>query len=113
MNDDIGKSVCQVIVLQEVEPLFWAKMRKRSHEKASSEGDVAGAELRPLFMGVKGDEGDKENSLLIAGKPGVVLGCRLRVFHKRVDGEYREKRKTKWAVSRIMVAENEEFQNPR
>ena len=29
MNKDIWNTVCQVILLQEVEPLFWTKMKKR------------------------------------------------------------------------------------
>ena len=96
MNNDIWSSVCQVILLQEVEPLFWHKMKLRQLEDGAS---------RPLFLGVKGDEGKTGNSLLIAGRPGIVLGCRLKVFHRTVDGPYREKKKDKWATSRIMVAE--------
>ena len=92
-------------MLQEVEPAFWGKMFKRSQAKAANEGVVAGGELMPLFIRVRVDEGHKENSLLIAGKPGLVLGCRLRVFHRRVDGIYIEKKQRKVAFSRIMVAE--------
>ena len=52
---------------------------------------VAPADMMPLFVGVKGEEGNKANSLLIACNPSIVLGCRLRVFHRTVDGEYRGK----------------------
>ena len=53
---------------------------------------IAPADMVPLLVGVKGEEGNKENSLLIAGNPSIVLGCRLRVFHRTVDGEYRVKK---------------------
>ena len=58
-----------------------------------------------MFVGAKGDEGMNGNSLLIAGRPGIVLGVRLSVFHRTHDGTYREKHKEKVAVSRIMVME--------
>ena len=91
MHDDIMNSGCQVILLQEVEPRFWDKMRKRM--RMMRDHQVAPADMMPLFVGVKGEEGNKENSLLIAGNPSIVLGCRLRVFHRTVDGNYREHQK--------------------
>ena len=104
MNDDIWNSVCQVILMQEVDPLFWIKMKKRQAACAASKGDGALADEKPLFVGVKGEEGRKD-SLLIAGRPGIVLGIRLKVFHKTIDGPYKGKKKEQVAESRIMVAE--------
>ena len=49
-------------------------------------------------MGVRGDEGQHSNSLLIAGRPGIVLGIRLKVFHKTMDGPYKEKKKGKHGI---------------
>ena len=99
MNDDIEKSVCQMIVLQEVEPGFWVKMQARAarKNKAKMEANGDGVEIpaEPLFIGVRGWEGPLGNSLLIAGKPGIVLGVRLRLFHRRKDGPYNEA-KTRW-----------------
>ena len=81
-------------------------MAKRSQTAKASLGQGGNDDITPPeFIGVRGDEGIKGNSLLIAGRPGVVLGVRLRVFHRRVDGPYREKSKRKIAVSRIIVAD--------
>ena len=46
----------------------------------------------PVCIGIQGQEG-QGNSLLIAGRPSMVLGVRLRVFQRKIDGWYREKRK--------------------
>jgi len=62
MNKDIAKSVCQVILLQEVEPTFWDKMKKIAREKAESEGGAVGAELKPLFVGVKATKDPRETA---------------------------------------------------
>ena len=59
----------------------------------------------PVFYGVRGYEGTGADSLLIAGKTGIVRGLRLRLFHLRTDCPYREKEKDKVAKSRIMVAD--------
>ena len=44
---------------------------------------------------------------MLAAKPSLVLGCRLRVFHRRIDGYYKGPRnRTKKAVmSRMLVAD--------
>ena len=73
-------------MLKEVEPRFWEKMQLQSDNKAKRDGVELQAG-KPV-IGVRGTEGPTENSLLIAGKPGLVLGCRLKVFHRRVDGYY-------------------------
>ena len=105
MNNDIEKTTCQVLALQEVEIGFCDKMAVRSQRATERLGQGGGdGTPKPLFIGVRGDEG-KENSLLIPGKPGIVLGVRLRVFHRRVDGAYTEKGRRKIAVSRTMVAD--------
>ena len=107
MNGDIANTACQLILLQEIEPLFWEKVKKQSETRDLREGGgrAPGTSVKPKpFIGVRG-EGPMENSLLITGKPGIVLGCRLRVFHKHPDGSYREKGKDMWALSRIMVAD--------
>ena len=57
-----------------------------------------------MFIGVQGVEG-KDNSLLIAGRPSMLLGIRLRVFQRNIDGPYKEKGKQKLAVSWVMVAD--------
>ena len=54
MNDDIVNSVCQVILLQEIEPRFWDNMRKRMH--AMHDHGIAPADMLPLLVGVKGEE---------------------------------------------------------
>ena len=89
--------------MQEVEPLFWNKMKMR--QEADNGADAASGRRKALLVGVRGDEGPFGNSLLIAGRPGIVLGIRLRVFHRTIDGPYRENRKDKVAFSRIMVAD--------
>ena len=101
MHNDIYNSPCQVILLQEAEPLFWVKMKKlqKTHEEKTSGG------AQPLFVGIRGNEGPVGNSLLIAGRPGIVLGIRLKLFHKTEDGPYKKSKKGKVAVSRIMVAD--------
>ena len=74
MNADIHANTCQVMLMQEVEPLFWHKMemvQQRNGAAAEKRGEVA--DKKPLFIGFRGDEGPKD-SLLIAGRPGVVLG---------------------------------------
>ena len=85
MNADIYDNKCQVVLMQEVEPLFWRKMEKVQQENAAvaeERGEVA--DKKPLFIGFRGDEGPKD-SLLIAGRPGVVLGIRIIVLHKILD----------------------------
>ena len=106
MNDDIWNSPCQLILMQEVEPLFWAKMTRRQEaDAAARRADGAICNEKALFVGVRGDEGHGRDSLLIAGRPGIVLGIRLKLFHKTEDGPYKESKKEKVAVSRIMVAD--------
>ena len=83
-------------------------MKVQQQKKALREGGHAavGATVgNKPFIGVRGDEGVDGNSLLIAARPGIVLGCRLMVFHKHFDGIFREKRTDKAAHSRIMVTE--------
>ena len=59
--------------------------------QATGKGVTASGHIKPMLVGVRGDE--MGNSLLIAGRPGIVLGIRLRVFHRTIDGPYVEKRK--------------------
>ena len=91
MNDNLWNSVCQVILLQEVEPLFFLKMKQSHQRDAPSKVDGAPADQKPMFVGIRGDEGNRGDSLLIAGRPGIVLGIRLSVFHRTVDAVYKER----------------------
>ena len=93
VNSDIDNSACQVLLMQEVEPLFFHKMQIRYHRR---ENDKNGRSTG-MLVGVRGDEGP-ENSLLIAGRTGIVLGIRLRVFHRTNDAPYTEKG-NKWLQS--------------
>ena len=113
MNADIEANTGQVLLMQEVEPLFSEKMEMvqlRNAAAAEKRGEVA--DKKPLFIGFKGDEGTKD-SLLIAGRPGVVLGIRIKVFHKTLDGLYTEKT-AKDCIQQDNDCEfkNEVFQNP-
>ena len=87
MNDDIEHSVCQLIVAQEVEPGFWLKMNHRAAKKheatMKANGDGVEIPLAPVFIGVRGFEGPGASSLLITGKPGIVLGVRQRLFQNK------------------------------
>ena len=89
VNSDIDNSACQVLLMQEVEPLFLHKMQIRYHRR---ENDKNGRSTG-MLVGVSGDEGP-QNSLLIAGRTGIVLGIRLRVFHRTNDAPYTDKRET-------------------
>ena len=66
----------------------------KNKEKMEENGDGVEIPVERLFIGVRGNEGEHENSLLIAGKPGIVLGVRLRLFHRRPDGPFRRARRT-------------------
>ena len=58
---------------------------KDEESAEDARGKISGG-AQPMFVGINGDEGPVGNSLLIAGRPGIVLGIRLKLFHKTEDG---------------------------
>ena len=67
MNDDIENSVCQIIVLQEVEPGFWGKMQARAERRNAAKriengGGTAISAPPPFFM----ESGAMKDRALIA-----------------------------------------------
>ena len=100
MISAIRTSPTQMILPEEVVPLFFATTCERQELQIKHEGHSS-----DMFPAVKGTEGPTGNIVLSAGRPGIVLGVRPRVFHRTHDGTYRAKHKEKVAVSRIMVSE--------
>ena len=118
MNFDLKTCPGHIICVQEAEPVLLGNMRSTSIkgdscESADTRGD--GGKKPPRqenqFVGVRGLESG--SSLMICGRKSVVVGVRLKLFRRRVDGMYRvstrknHKKNTKTkkqAMTRIMVA---------
>ena len=99
MNYDLKSHVCNIIILQE------AKHELLTHLKAPGQEGIEGAGgdatrgsganwlQRPTFeyIGFRGTE--IGSSLLICARKSLVEGMLLRLFWKRADGTYRQKKK--------------------
>ena len=59
MNQDIHDTGCQLLVLQETQPLFWKKVQFQFNKVKR---DGVARQPEKAFIGVRGDEGSKENS---------------------------------------------------
>jgi hypothetical protein len=98
MNLDILRGPGQVWMLQEVEALFMQKVQQLLQEGKGLDSKLA---KMTMLLIVRGDE--IGNTLMVAARKGIVLGLRKLLFHRTRDGYYREKKKNKVAVSRILI----------
>ena len=116
MQQDLKSSSCQFLLIQEASAdlLDYAQQDPGAGEQEGAKGRGDGAKRAPAkFIGVRGyEEGD---STMICGRASLVSGMRLLLFHRRKDGTYTQKPKSKkktapadrvlkTAISRIMIA---------
>ena len=102
MNNDLRTSVCAVIAVQEAEQKCLEFMNEPIRG-GNGQGKGGWALDDPAFLGIRGQE-LRDTSLVIAARPSIVLGIRLSVFERHVDGTYLHQKKVKTAVSKIMIA---------
>ena len=112
MKWDLKSCAGHILCVQEAEPELLDNMRSVPNEAASSildpRGDGGNKPQRRdnKFVGVRGTE--PGSSLMICGRQSLVVGIRLNLFRRRVDGTYRASgrkgKSTKIAVSKVMVA---------
>ena len=102
MNEDLKKSVCQVIGIQEAQPTCLQLMNEPIRD-GNGKGKGGWHVDDPAFLGVHGDE-PKDNSLFIGARVSIFSGIREMLFERKFDGTFNVRRREKKAVSRIMVA---------
>jgi hypothetical protein len=101
MNEDLKKTVCQVIVIQEAQPKCLQLMNEPIRG-GSGMGKGGWPVDDPVFFGIHGNE-PKDTSLFIGTRFSLVKGIREMMFERKLDGIYKDKGKVKKAVSKIMV----------
>ena len=107
MQWDLKTCAGHILCVQEAEAELLENMRSKP-DKDDPRGD--GGKIPPRqhnqFVGVRGQE--EGSSLMICGRQSLVVGIRLKLFRRRVDGTYRVGGKRgkakKVAVSKVMVA---------
>ena len=105
MHDDIKNSPCQLLCVQEASEA--TRLEMMTPVQPGPDHSAIGHERSP-FMSVRGAE-PSTSSLMISARQSLVLGIRVLVFHRILDGQYtlnkgKKKKETKRALSRILMA---------
>ena len=86
MNEDLKKSVCQVIVIQEAQ-LTCLQLMNEPIRGGSGKGKGGWPVDNPAFLGVHGNE-PKDNSLFIGTRVSIISGICELPFERKLDGTF-------------------------
>ena len=102
VNNDIKKGLGTILMLQEAQPSLMEVLRAPSVEGLPDTSDPLLRRASYKYDCISG--GEEGNTLVIASRSNLTQSINLVQWTKRRDGSYREKQKTKIAITRLLVA---------